>query len=77
MHAPAAVLRAVRDEAQHAEIDLDAAHRSDWWHRPFTEAELDAHPDGLRIRATVEIAIADAVARACVMVEAAFEDGGQ
>jgi hypothetical protein len=69
--APAAkeIIKTIKVEAQYAEIAFDriAGWHSGWWHRPFTEAEIDAHPDGERIRATLEAAVRDTIECACDM----------
>jgi hypothetical protein len=38
-------------------LDLDAAFRSGWFHRPFTTEELNEHPDSPRIWATIEAVV--------------------
>jgi hypothetical protein len=64
-----AILQSVIEEASYGDLDLDRAAEPSWYHRPFTEEELTAHPDQERIRATIEAAVFAAVRQACVNVE--------
>jgi hypothetical protein len=47
-------------ELEHADLDAAASRGARWHHRPFDEAEVLAHPDGERIRATA-VAFAEVV----------------
>jgi hypothetical protein len=55
------------------EVDLDECQQPAWFTRPFTEAEVEAHPDGPRIRATVETAARRLATDACTAVLAEDE----
>jgi hypothetical protein len=58
------LLRMVRQRLDTFDLDYDAAWQSDWYERPFTQDEIAAHPDGARIRSTVEAVAAHLVQRA-------------
>jgi hypothetical protein len=74
---PKEVITEIAFTAKYIAIDFDivAAERTGWWHRPFSEAELAAHPDGERIRATVRAAIDDVIDQACAEAKAVFTTG--
>jgi hypothetical protein len=74
---PKEVITEIAFTAKYIAIDFDivAAGRTGWWYRPFSEAELDAHPDCERIRATVRAAIDDIIDQACAEAKAVFAAG--
>jgi hypothetical protein len=49
----------IRGACHPANVSLDEAERlgAQWHYPPFSEAELDQHVDGERIRATIEAAL--------------------
>jgi hypothetical protein len=73
------IAEAIKDGSRYAALDFDSffAGRSGWWHRPFTQEELDEHPDGERIQATVEAALRDIVDQVCALVAYDLEDDGE
>jgi hypothetical protein len=69
-----AILQSVIEEASYVDVDLDRAAGPSWYHRPFSEEDLGAHPDEARIRATIEAAVFVAIRQACVNVECQLLD---
>jgi hypothetical protein len=63
--------RDLLDEIEHRRIDLEC-QRPTWFHRPLSALELEQHPDGPRIRATIEAVAQRLVAAA---IDAVISEG--
>jgi hypothetical protein len=69
----AEALKLVRQYVAWAEIDLERAQRPDWFFRPFTPEETDAHPERERILATAKAAAGELVHAAISFAEGEVE----